>query len=239
MMILSMLLVLLQDEREAKLDALRPRLASEDAQERSRAADELKKMIDRQWRPALRKQIAKEEDPEVKSAYQSALDSLPELEMTIKLDGEAKVGQTPKFTVRIKNGGDAEKIVVRSLDGSDASMRYPRYLVRFFGPDGKEIPNPPMPRCGNCNELGPKDLVTLKPDEEMDPFGEGSFGQAYLQSFVPAQAGKYRVELTADFNPPDLSHYNGRLERGGPIEEKLKSVPKTKLEAKAEFEVKP
>lgn len=240
MTILTLIVLLLQDDGEAKLEVFRPRLASEDPKERSQAAEELRETVDRTWRAALQKKIEQEKDPEVKECWKAALDSIQDLKLTIVVDGDVRVGGVPKYRVRIKNLTDEDVIIPRSLDGSDDKMRYPFYTARFFGPDRREIEFKHEPRCGMVNPLKAEDLLAIKPGAQVDPLGEGSFSIDRLGSWSPDAPGRYRVEIDAEFNAPTPYAF-GLLDKST-LEELLPQVakiPKIKLRASVEFEVKP
>lgn len=233
-MIALLLLWALQDDWES----LRAGLASEDARTRAQAQEQLNKITDRK---ELKKRIAAESDPEVKSALQNALEALPILKLTVEVVGESKVGRIPTYKVRIKNVSDEPVVVVRSLDGSGMKNRYPHFFAEFFDGEAPIKLEPPM-GCGNCNEIAAADLATLKPDEEFDPFQSGSFGVPDLQTWQPSRPGKYTVKIICDYQAPELAHFNGPIERMngiGGLEGELKKVPKVRIEGKAEFEVKP
>src|SRR5688572_11426964 len=92
------------------------------------------------------------ETPEPKKADVPVSRPPPDsLDLSIALEGRARLGQNVFFKVRIRNISDLEVDVVPSLDGSDVGMRYPLFTARIFGPDGEKIPFQDGGRCGNCN----------------------------------------------------------------------------------------
>ena len=187
----------------------------------------------------LRLALAASTDAEARSRIQRVLDALtPPLAFTVEAVGAARVGQPLKFKVRIKNISGKEQVAVNCLDGSTYGKRYPIFS-RVIVPDKKDDEGK---RCGNCNEIKGPDLITLKPGEEFDPLGPDGFG-TWIAEWTPPAKGAYSVVFSCDYSAKDLSLWNGAAERhqfgldglGGA----LARVPKVKLEAKVEVEVKP
>jgi hypothetical protein len=234
-----------QESLEKRLDEIVPRLAAEEIRERDAAVRELYKLVDaagRKAREPVRARMKSATDASVRASLLSALRRLPALELKIDLDGEAIVGKPVAFKIRIKNIGDEEAAVVRSLDASDVRWRYPHFTAQIRGPEGKPVPMGGIGRCGYMNQLRAEDFAVLKPDEEFNPLGTGAFGIHQLSSWTPAAAGKHVVELSIDYSAEDPALWNGRMERHAGIDETVRQllarVPKVKLEAKVEFEVK-
>lgn len=214
------------------------KLDSEEFAEREKAQQALVK-LGKNVVETLRKALEETKDAEVKSRIQHVLDELTApLAMTIEIEGEPKAGQPLKFKVRIKNISGKEQVVAKCLDGSARGKRYPHYS-RSITPDLEAKVS--KAGCGNCNELGTADLVTLKPGEELDPFGPGSFG-TWLADWTPPKEGTYSAVFVCDFAAKDLLLWNGPIERQGGLgeaESLLAKVPKVRLEAKTEVKVKP
>lgn len=150
----------------------------------------------------------------------------------------------PRINVRLRNISDEEQAVVRSVDASDVGWRYPKYACEILDAVGKpETDGQRRYRCGNCNVLKSNDVKILKPGEEFDPFGPGSFDQSTLRSWKPHRAGVYTVRIVCDFSSSDPAEWNGRIERAEvdpeSVWELIRRVPKVKLEAKLEIDVKP
>jgi len=164
----------------------------------------------------------------------------PALALSIEVYGLAWIRKVVEFKVRIKNVSDREVDVVSCLDGSDVGWRFPRFIVKLWGPDGKPV-NRSLGRCGNCNGLGKADVVSLKPNEEFDPLGPGTLGHHTLTQWTPAVVGKYRLTLTVDYSAHDPAEWNGPEERvtvdGEKVRKLLACVPREKMESTLEFEV--
>lgn len=240
-----MLALVLQEDFGRKLDEIIPRLASEGIADREAAVAELYKLVDiagPNARAILRTRLKAATDPSVRLALEAALKRIPPLELRIEVKGEPAVGWMVKFRARIKNIGDDEVAVVRSLDGSAHGSRYPRVFAEIRGPDGQVIPRESPFRCGHLNRLGTADFTALKPGQEFDPFGRGSFGNFHLADWYPAVAGKHTVSLTIDYSAKEPAEWRGNLGPPGSEDEPLRRlfdlVPRVRLEAKLEFEVK-
>ncbi len=199
---------------------------------------------------ALKKALSSE-DPEVRLRVRRILDRLfPVLQLQVRAAGEAKVGRTVSFEIRIKNVSDREQVVVRCLDGSTDGSRFPMYARQIEWAEKTEGATAEAKDggrlCGNCNSLDEDDCVLLKPGETLDPFathghGQGGFGK-WLLEWKPEQAGKASARFTCDFTPENPAFWNGPVERAyglGKAEPLLARVPKLKLEAHVDLEVKP
>ena len=243
--LILMLALAMQEDFGKKLDEILPRLASERIAEREVAVADLFKQVDSAGpnaRAILRTRLKTATDPSVRLALEAALKRIPPLELKIEVKGEPAVGWMVKFKARIKNIGDDEVAVVRSLDGSAHGSRYPRVFAEIRGPDGHVIPRESPFRCGHFNRLRIDDLSALKPGQDFDPFGQGSYGNFHLSDWYPAVAGKHTVLLWIDYSAKEPAEWRGVLGPPGSEDEPLRrlfdQVPKVKLEAKVEFEVK-
>jgi hypothetical protein len=187
----------------------------------------------------------KNADPEVARRARILLEKIfPPLVLTAEPLGQAKVGEALKFKIRIKNTSEKELAAVRCLDGSIINRRYPHFSQDVS--NEKEAPSR-KGFCGNCNSLSPDDFVKLKPGEEFDPFasyghGQGGFG-AFIREYTPTAAGRITVTFTCDYTQSDVKQWDGPIERGAQRmgkegRELFVLVPKIKLEAKVELDVK-
>jgi hypothetical protein len=91
-----------------------------------------------------------------------------------------KVGQSPRFTATLVNGGNNEVILVEPGDGSDCGWRTP---VVEWSRRRKDVM-----RCGNVNPLKSDEVFTLQPGKSHEL--NGWVGEPYLSG-----PGRYRVAL--------------------------------------------
>lgn len=219
------------------VEALIKELSSDEFTEREKAEKALFKLgkpISEELKTALKAAT----DTEARSRLQRLLDELnPPLVLRAELEGEAKVEKPVKFKLRIKNIGEKDAVAVKCLDGSTRDSRFPHFR-RSISSDGVHADRN---GCGNCNEIGAADIVTLKPGEDFDPIGVNGFGSALLE-WTPPKEGKHIVVFTCDYAAPEPALWNGPIERRagkGELNGLLAQVPKVKLEVKIEVEVKP
>jgi len=234
-----------QEDLAARIDDLIPRLASESVAERSAAQADLRRLVEsnpKAARPLLKSRIASATDAEVRQALKASLDLLPALELEIELEGEARIDRPLALKVRIRNVSDEDRIVVRSLDGSDAGARYPRIEVQIVGPDGTNEVRPLAARGSDLKPLTPGDFIAVSPGKEMDPLGDGGAAHGVLKSWRPARAGRYTVTIGVDYTERNIGHWIGTAAMQdsylNKLEGLLSRVPKLKFEAKTVVEVK-
>jgi hypothetical protein len=234
-----------QEDLARRLDDLIPRLASEKIAERSAAQTELSALVDsnpKTARPLLKSRMATATDTEVRHALRAAYARLPALELQIELEREANVDRPLALKVRIRNVSDENQTVVRSLDGSDAGARHPRFLVEIVGPDGKREDRKLDERKGDLRSLTPGDFILLAPRKEVDPFGDGGCEHGVLKSWRPPRAGRYRMSILIDYTERNIGHWMGTAAMKDSyldtLERLVDQVPRLQFEGSVEFEVK-
>ncbi len=143
---------------------------------------------------------------ETKRAEQESAISSQGLELELRLAShELVVGDTLDYSLIIKNNGDDTVKVMRSRDGSDVGWVYPSIRAEVWGPDHR-ILNLSGGRCGNVNGLSPDDISQLRPGEEFDVHGEGSFGNHVLDYMLRFSVpGTYRIRVTYSTLDEDVS----------------------------------
>ena len=233
-----------QDDPAKALDALIPKLASENLEERAAAAGQLARLCGtdpKGLREALRRRIATSTDEEVKAHLTTTLAQMPPLALTFVVEGEAKAGYPVLFKTRITNLSGADVTVVGALDGSEMGIRYPHFTVAIVDGAGKAFPWNPRAGRFHTNDIEERHFKTLKAGEEFDPFGPAFTDLAVLKSWLPA-AGRYTVTLKCDYTAKGVMAWhrqNGLHRMEYPeLSALLDKVPKVTLEAKVVVEVR-
>jgi hypothetical protein len=255
-MALFLLLTLTQavtDEFTAKIDALEERLDADEWQVRMEARQELMQLARNADRAHARRTLLarinelsqRNAQPELRGQLADALASVPVLELTLALNGEARRNQCVTFDVRLRNLGDEEVTVfIPTTTSCECGAAYPQCTVEFNGPEYLRMPKQDC-ECAPPS-LGPNDFVTLKQVMDSkgsvcDLFGSGTLGSSYPWTWMPGETGTYTVTVTLDYTINSTWQWweyvaEGRdLERVGKC---LASVPLVKVEAKLKVEVK-
>ena len=123
----------------------------------------------------------------------------PECELQIEVPAKIKQDAHGQIKVRINNVGDAPVTFVLPGDGSEVGWRTPLIkwsLTRLDPPDSNDAP--PLGfsggRCGNINQLDPREVFTLNPGESRElsqwvnlPYGmpPGKYRAVFHYSNVP------------------------------------------------------
>src|SRR5204863_8940841 len=87
---------------------------------------------------------------------------------TIRADPVCKLGESPTISVEIKNGSDDEIYLVRALDASDYTWRFPYCYFEVLRPDGRRVPADTA-RCGSVDGLEMGDFVKVAARGRFDP----------------------------------------------------------------------
>jgi hypothetical protein len=217
----------------AALPALITKLGSNEFEQREAAQQELiaagKTAI-----PTLKEARAKTADPEIKARIASVLKVLdPPLSLTVEA-GAAMAGQPVVLKVRIKNTSDQNVNVVQCLDGSTSGRkRYPQFF-RKIAPAKEDAEGK---FCNYCNVLKSDDIVTLKPGEEFDPLSKKSFGE-HLATWTPEKPGKFGITFICDYTADGEERWFGSGKPDEATRTKLALVPRFRLKATVEIEVK-
>lgn len=157
------------------------------------------------------------------------------LSLEIAVEGPLEVGKPVRLTARITNVGAHDGAGVLNLDLS-ASNRYPRYHIYWTDPDNGL--NFPLLICGTATRMQSSDVVDLKPGDSFDPFGPTAYRHPKVE-VIPRVAGRHRVELYVDYSEADPRKWNSPWQPvDEPVAERLARVPRVKLSASAEFDVK-
>ncbi len=136
----------------------------------------------------------------------------------IPLLSEFRVGEHVYFDVLIRNVGDETFYLVRSLDGSTRSSRYPHAELSIEGPsDGIEMPG--VGYCGTLNSLEVADFKPVAPRDTFDPFAEGGFRPDYEQYAIFAKPGNYTVTFRYSTDEGDIRKWLGSWGRSAMPEE--------------------
>jgi hypothetical protein len=109
-----------------------------------------------------------------------------------------KVGEAPRFTIRIRNGSDSTVQLVKMLDASDVQWRYPYsyYEVSRVPSQQRVKAEAGMVRCGNMDGISPTDFVAVAPGQEFSPYANQP--AVYTDLFIPGarqftKKGRYRI----------------------------------------------
>jgi len=211
-------------------------LGSDDFDARNQAQEALLKLDKGSVQP-LRKALADATDEETRVRLRRVIDALAiPLALSIEQIGEARVGQKVEFKLLIKNVGEEDVNVLPCLDGSSSCRRFPHFQ-RVIDPDPKLEG---LIYCKFMNALAAADFKLLKPGESFEVCGPKSFGSE-ITEWTPVAAGKFVLTYTCDYSEPLMAKWMGNP--GGdpevPVKEKWRTVPKVKVSAKIEVEVKP
>lgn len=135
-----------------------------------------------------------------------------------------KVGETPVFTVTIRNDGDSTIQLVKILDASDVQWRYPySYYEVSSLPLPKNGHKPAkardlMVRCGNMDGIGPNDFVNdfvaIAPGQGFNPYqaqSEEYTGGSVPGAYLFSKKGRYRVLYHYATNEPDFRKWMGDM----------------------------
>jgi len=175
-------------------------LESESVDARVSAAEELRRM-GRGVIPVLERSSKSARDAEVRSRLQDILLSFRPIECVARLKKpRIKVGERLPVQFRIHNVSSQTVQVLPSLDKSDIGSRYPKYLMEIVDDSG-ERQDLKLQRCGSTNALSAVDFIELRPGEDLDPFGIGTF-RHYLFGWKPTRPGTYHVRLVYDVGTP-------------------------------------
>jgi hypothetical protein len=161
--------------------------------------------------------------------------------LELKLSCEKKEYATterPTFKAVFKNVSSDPVYVIRCLDGSSMSRRYPHYAAQATV-DEKPVEKKKIGLCGNMNGLKAEDFEKIAPGDTFDPLGsERCFGHIELKETLDfSKPGKYKVTLTYDTDTKtDTGFYGDGLESGGDLLAKLARVKVVSNEV--EFTVK-
>ena len=137
----------------------------------------------------------------------------------IPLLSEFRVGERAYFDVLLRNGSDETFYLVRSLDGSTRSSRYPHAELSIEGPsDGIEMSR--IGYCGTLNSIGVSDFKPVGPRDTFDPFAEGGFRPDYEQYAIFAKPGDYTVTFRYSTDERDIRKWLGTWGRS-PLPEEL------------------
>jgi len=156
-----------------------------------------------------------------------------------------EVGEVPDLAFRVINHSAEDVVLVGSLDGSTANMRYPRCVVEILDASGEKVGGPYM-RCGNMNNLSVADFILVPAGMGFDPYGKGFFSPPSLAWWPIKDPGEYTLRFhyaTSD----SIQDYFGderwdKRYRGTPeIRRLFERVPKVDLvsELKLTFAPKP
>lgn len=135
------------------------------------------------------------------------------------------LGETPTFTATIENRTTDEVYVVPALDGSTEGMRYPHVQFTVTRPKNA-TPLQGLMRCGNTNNISPKDFLRVAPKKSADILG---WAGVHPQTF--SDEGEYTVTLTYSTKAKNEQWYGfmGPITNKGAINKLLARVPSMEL----------
>ena len=141
---------------------------------------------------------------------------------------QIKLGHAPTITASLTNHSGTTVTLVPALDGSEMG-RYPRVNFVVVPPEDAPAPEELL-RCGNTNNIQPRDFVAVGDGESLDPTGEW----LRLREHLFTGPGTYRIQLTYDTRetrPESWYGFMGPLKRKSTIDRKLSKVPRMYLES--------
>ncbi len=240
MLAMALLLALAQADFEQKLDSMIPRLKAETPAERDAASRELRDLAQSDVpaaRKVLRRRLESERDAEIQSRLRDALKSLPVFDVSLALEGEARVGKPVTLKVRVRNVSDEKQNLVRCLDGSSSGRRFPQYVSEVLPPGGKSEKSSEGKLCSTFNPLLAEDILPLQPGEEIDPYTSSAVS-AFLKGWTPNVPGTYRVTLRCNFDAPEPAAFDPSqlVQKAWP---ELARVPHVRFEGSIDVVVKP
>jgi hypothetical protein len=151
-----------------------------------------------------------------------------------------RVGDNPKFDVRIKNEGTSPALLVTSVDASDA-WASPGVRIDIKGPVGGFVVAPYL-RCGNNNGVSQDDFIEIQPGDSFDPYAHGWVG-VNLSRGTFKLPGRYQAIFRYTTTERDPRAWvsgpciDCRIPEG--FYELLERVPAVDLVTSVEFDVKP
>jgi hypothetical protein len=149
-----------------------------------------------------------------------------------------RVGEVPKFRVRISNKTNRILFLVPSLDGSGGG-RYPNAAIEISGSSGEQLIGSRGAMCGNRTDLAESDFVELKPGESLDPFANVWFGYAVHEVRI-ARPGTYTAVFHYSTNEPDVRKWQGfpgASSLSPVISQRLRRVPLLTISDSTRFKV--
>ena len=119
------------------------------------------------------------------------------------------LGNPIYINATIKNENSKSSVIVsRALDGSDLGWRYPHYSYTLLDPEGIEVPQEQIIRCGNMNPLRIDDFVVLEPGESYNVYNY-SFLSRPSSYFNFNKSGHYYLRLNYSWISIDDQRCNG------------------------------
>jgi hypothetical protein len=127
-----------------------------------------------------------------------------------------KTGETPLFTVLIRNKRDTAVQFVKVLDASDVQWRYPYsyYEVSRIPSRKPKKARPMMARCGNMDGISTADFAATASGQDFNPYQDQS--EVYTAASMPrardfSKKGYYRVVYHYATNEPDFRKWMGDM----------------------------
>ena len=119
-------------------------------------------------------------------------------------------GKIPQVKVSIANNSGKVVHLVRSLDGSDSGMRFPKCGIEILDTAGKPVPEKRrMGRCGNMNLLQTTDFVKVTVGSEFNPSKGEFFFSAQLDRFLQLPPGIYILRFYYQTSTKGVEDYFG------------------------------
>jgi hypothetical protein len=214
--LLMTLALIVQDDMEARIQALIPRLEDDEYSVRAAAQDELHSVVSTDpsaARDVLRELAGRMRDPEVRSALVNELSRIPPLVLTASVE-RIRVGQPMRLSARLANEGFRAQRISTPHGGQ-------AWSVELKGPDGKileSIVSRPRAQWGAqvqmdarfANQMRQQKAeqsfyvppsVSLEPGEEVDPlttFGPSVELGLFLSQWRPDRPGNYSLRLALE-----------------------------------------
>lgn len=169
---------------------------------------------------------------------QESQTSNTDLVCTLKSDKSSyKLGEKPKFKVKIHNHSKADIYLIGSLDGSEVKWRFPHCYFTIDKPKPDTID---FSRCGNMNTLLVEDFKLVQSGQEFNPY-ESILNFRYVTDYTLLEPetfrnpGVYKIKFYYSTNSDNISDYWG--DKYDPIDlvdslkmdNYFKSVPKVDL----------